>query len=79
MNKATCSFVYFNPHAIAMKKLEPLSKEYVAEAFESTNLTVHNSSCELFSDIIDRGFSKPVFLFMSSGDFDGLNLSLVLS
>ena len=78
MNNATCSFVYFNPHAISLKKLEPLTKEYVEKAFDGTNLTVHSSSCELFSDIIDRGFPKPVYLFMSSGDFDGFNLSGVL-
>lgn len=78
MNNAAYSFVYFNPHAITMKKLEPLTKEYVEESFQGTNLTVYDSSCELFSDIIDCGFGKPVYLFMSSGDFDGFNLSGIL-
>ncbi len=78
MKNAAYAFVFFNPHAIQMKKLEPLTKEYVEKAFGGSNLVVHNSSCELISDIIDRGFSKPVFLFMSSGDFDGFSLSRIL-
>jgi UDP-N-acetylmuramate: L-alanyl-gamma-D-glutamyl-meso-diaminopimelate ligase len=78
MNSATEAFVYFNPHAIGLKKLEPLSKEAVEQAFAGNNVKVYDTACELFSDLKDRGFYKPVYLFMSSGNFDGLNLKKLI-
>lgn len=78
MNSATSAFVYFNPHAIGLKKLEPLSKEQVEKAFAGNNINVYNNACELFSDLKDRGYYNPVYLFMSSGDFDGFSLNKLI-
>jgi UDP-N-acetylmuramate: L-alanyl-gamma-D-glutamyl-meso-diaminopimelate ligase len=78
MNSATAAFVYFNPHAIGLKKLEPLSKEYVKKAFVGNNVDVYSNACELFSDIKDRAYHNPVYLFMSSGDFDGFGLKKLI-
>jgi UDP-N-acetylmuramate: L-alanyl-gamma-D-glutamyl-meso-diaminopimelate ligase len=71
MKSASAAFVYFNPHAIALKKLEPLSKETVLKAFGGSGTQVFDNSRELFSFIKSRNYSSPVYLFMSSGDFDG--------
>jgi UDP-N-acetylmuramate: L-alanyl-gamma-D-glutamyl-meso-diaminopimelate ligase len=75
LNKATVPIVYYNPHAIKMKKLPPLSPENVKEAFGLKDLLVYNRSDELFSFLRTRKFTNPVYLFMSSGDFDGHSLS----
>jgi UDP-N-acetylmuramate: L-alanyl-gamma-D-glutamyl-meso-diaminopimelate ligase len=56
-----------------MKKLPPLSKEKVREAFGSEKIIVHNNSHELFSEIKKMKSEYPVILLMSSGDFDGLD------
>jgi UDP-N-acetylmuramate: L-alanyl-gamma-D-glutamyl-meso-diaminopimelate ligase len=74
MEKATYSFVYFNPHAVEMKKLALLSKKNVAELFGGTNLQVYDVSAEMFNDIKSLGVKHPVFLLMSSGDFDGADI-----
>lgn len=71
---ATRAFVYFNPHQFELKKLEPLSKEDVKKAFGSENLGVYDNSKEMFSDIKNYRCDSPVYLFMSSGDYDGYDL-----
>jgi UDP-N-acetylmuramate: L-alanyl-gamma-D-glutamyl-meso-diaminopimelate ligase len=48
---APVAFVYFNPHAIELKKLKHLSKETVQEAFAEENLKVYDNSSEMFSYI----------------------------
>lgn len=75
LKEATNAFVYFNPHAIALKKLKPISKDIVSKAFAGDNIQVFDNSQELFSYIKNQKYSSPVYLFMSSGDFDGYDLA----
>ena len=71
---STEAFIYFNPHAIALKKLADLSKDSVSEAFEGNNVKVFNNSREMFSVIQSTKYQSPVYLLMSSGDFDGFDM-----
>ena len=77
MEKATSAFVYFNPHQFELKKLPPLSKDAVKEAFSGQNLAVFDNSAEMFDFIKSSHFPSPVYLFMSSGDFDGCDLKML--
>jgi UDP-N-acetylmuramate: L-alanyl-gamma-D-glutamyl-meso-diaminopimelate ligase len=72
---ATTAFIYFNPHAIELKKLKSLSKAAVNNAFGGKNIEVYDNSGEMFSKIKSFNYSNPVYLFMSSGDFDGFDIS----
>jgi UDP-N-acetylmuramate: L-alanyl-gamma-D-glutamyl-meso-diaminopimelate ligase len=74
MDKASLSFVYFNPHAVQMKKLELLSREQIAGFFDNKRLKAYDSSAGMFSEIRNLKVEKPVYLLMSSGDFDGTDL-----
>jgi UDP-N-acetylmuramate: L-alanyl-gamma-D-glutamyl-meso-diaminopimelate ligase len=78
LDSVSAAFVFFNPHAVAIKKLEKLDKETVMKAFGS-DIEVFDNSMELFSKIRELNFSDPVFLFMSSGDFDGYDLKSVIN
>jgi UDP-N-acetylmuramate: L-alanyl-gamma-D-glutamyl-meso-diaminopimelate ligase len=78
MTDATVAFVYFNPHAIELKKLKHLSVKAVYEAFGGSNLKVYDNSKEMFSYIKSQTYRCPVYLFMSSGDFDGYDLSTLI-
>lgn len=74
LEKATFSYIYFNPHATILKKLPSLSVEDVRKAFGDSNVMVFDNSSEMFSFIQKQKFRNPVYLFMSSGDYDGKNL-----
>lgn len=79
MEQANEAFVYFNPHAIALKKLEAVSPETIKEEFGGSNLKVFSNSAELFSFISNQNYPNAVYLFMSSGDFDGQDLRKVVN
>ena len=72
---ATVAFVYFNPHALELKKLKHLSKEAVIKAFGGDNIKVYDNSGEMFSFIKSQDYRCPVYLLMSSGDFDGFDIN----
>jgi UDP-N-acetylmuramate: L-alanyl-gamma-D-glutamyl-meso-diaminopimelate ligase len=74
LEKATMAMVYFNHHAISLKRLPDLSSEDVKRAFGKGNITVYDNSAEMFSFIRQQKFNNPVYLFMSSGDYDGCNI-----
>jgi UDP-N-acetylmuramate: L-alanyl-gamma-D-glutamyl-meso-diaminopimelate ligase len=75
MDKAAAAFIYFNPHAIAMKKLPPVSTDQVREAFGDERINVFNDSSELFNAIKNVKAGHPVYLIMSSGDFNGTDFN----
>jgi len=78
MNGTKTSLVYFNPHSIEMKKLKPVVKEDVKSAFGGKNLSVFDDSDEMFRCIKELKYTSPVYLFMSSGDFNGYDLAKVI-
>jgi UDP-N-acetylmuramate: L-alanyl-gamma-D-glutamyl-meso-diaminopimelate ligase len=75
--KASIAFIYFNPHALKLKKLPPLSIEKIKDAFGGSVTEIYNNSEELFSVMKRIKSDSPVFLLMSSGDFDGTDLNLL--
>lgn len=78
LQDATYAFVYFNPHAIALKKLAQLNRDDVKKAFGGNDIEVFDNATDLFSAIQNKVYSNPVYLMMSSGDFDGFDLKMLL-
>jgi UDP-N-acetylmuramate: L-alanyl-gamma-D-glutamyl-meso-diaminopimelate ligase len=74
LEKASEAFIYFNPHAISLKGLPPLTPDQVKNSFGMENLRVFYNSAELFSAVQKSGGAKTVYLLMSSGDFDGIDM-----
>jgi UDP-N-acetylmuramate: L-alanyl-gamma-D-glutamyl-meso-diaminopimelate ligase len=72
LNKAQRRLVYFNPHTVAHKKLPELTVAMVRQAFGDADLVVSTQSAEVVDWLKNQG--PGVFLLMSSGNFDGLNL-----
>lgn len=74
LEKADEAAVYFNPHALKMKRLPQLTENEVYKAFDSENVVVFSNSLKLQEWTINRIAEETIFLFMSSGNFDGINL-----
>jgi len=77
MDAADKAYVYFNPHTIQHKKLEPISKEQVKEAFGNENLEVFTDSDELFELLKAMNWNDKNLLLMSSGNFSGKDLKAI--
>ena len=77
MDKAEVPIVYFNPHAVAHKKLPPLTTEQVYEAFGNREIHVFNDSHELVAHLhqLMDGNTNYNLLMMSSGNFDGIDFA----
>lgn len=74
MDAADLAIVYFNPHTIEHKKLEPISEQQVAEAFDLPNLIVSTNSDDLFDFLKELNWQNSNLLLMTSGNFSGKNL-----
>ncbi|NOZ46628.1 MAG: peptidoglycan synthetase [Chlorobi bacterium] len=74
MNQADIAIVFFNPEAIKLKNLEPLSKQDINKAFGKQDLQIFNKPDELIHFLNKQELTNSNLLFMSSGNFAGINL-----
>ncbi len=74
MAEADMAFVYFNPKVIEHKRLTPITKEEVREAFGTENVEVFTESAALQERLKEISYSNAALLMMSSGTFDGVNV-----
>lgn len=74
LQAADIAVAYFNPEAIALKKLDPITKEDIQAAFDQDNLQVFDHISDLTSFLYNQAWENTNLLMMSSGNFDNLNL-----
>ncbi len=73
MEQADIAYVYFNPEVVEHKKLPQISEELVYEAFGTKNVTVFSDTEALQRILLDSGWDNTNLLFMSSGNFSGID------
>jgi UDP-N-acetylmuramate: L-alanyl-gamma-D-glutamyl-meso-diaminopimelate ligase len=66
--------VYYDQHTIEHKKLNPISEADIKKAFNSPQLKVFTDSGLLKEYLMKCNWKNKNLLFMSSGNFGGLNL-----
>lgn len=77
MAEADLAYVYFNPKVIEHKRLTPITKEEVRDAFGTKNVEVFTESEALQAQLretVSRQSQGIALLMMSSGTFDGVNV-----
>lgn len=77
MDVADEAIVYFNPHAIALKKLPPVSEEMIIKAFKRKDLKVFNDSDLLYASLKSKNWKNCDLLMMSSGNFNGMKIEKI--
>lgn len=77
MDKADKAIVYFNPHALKLKRLPEITCEQVKEAFGRDDLHVYNDSEQMLADILTMYWDNTNLLLMSSGNFDGWDIQSI--
>lgn len=75
MDKADDAIVFYSNHAIKLKKLKNIDKDLVAESFEKQGITVFDDKNNLINRLLFMELNNTVLLFLSSGNFDGLDLN----
>ena len=67
--------VFYSKHALKIKGLEDLSEQDIFEAFGRDDLNVFTDSSEFESFIYDKDLSSSNLLFMSSGNYGGVDFN----
>jgi UDP-N-acetylmuramate: L-alanyl-gamma-D-glutamyl-meso-diaminopimelate ligase len=75
MDKADTAVVYFNPHALKLKRLPDITPEQIRIGFGRNDLEVFSDSSLLKQRLQNEAKTNIIFLMMSSGNFDGLDLA----
>lgn len=73
MNDADKACVFYSKHALELKRMPHLSKEIVNKGFAKEGLQVFNERSELESWLNSLNYDNAVVVFMSSGNYDGLD------
>ncbi len=74
LDPADEALVYFNPHALQIKRLPAITSEQICQGFANTGLEVYSSATELIERLMKEDSKNCVFLLMSSGNYDGIDL-----
>ena len=75
LDPADVPLVYFNPHALKIKRLPEITPMQIRDGFANEKLEVFNDSALLFERLMKEANQHCVFLMMSSGDYDGIDLA----
>ena len=73
MQAADIAMIYINPETVKHKNLKILNKEDIQSAFNSDQLTVFFDKKELFDTLKKLQLTNRNVLFMTSGNFDGVD------
>ena len=75
MDEPDVAIVYFNPHTIAHKRLDPISVDDVKKAFQREDLIVLTDASLVEMILMESDWEKTHLLWMTSGNFDGLDIA----
>jgi len=72
LDPADEAVVFYDPHAVAIKKLALMSHHRIREGFGKSDLSILGSKEELLGYLRSSNLQKAVLALMSSGSFNGL-------
>ena len=79
MDKADEAIVFYSRHALELKRMDFLEPELVREGFKKHNLNVITEREKLEEKLKSYDFKNTNYLFMSSGNYDGMNILSTLN
>ena len=79
MDNADEAIVFYSKHALELKRMPPLDSKIIADGFKKTGLRVVSSKEELERQLTETSTRSTNFLFMSSGNYDGMDILKVVS
>ncbi len=78
LKSADEAIVFYSNHALEIKRLPLLNPEKVKEGFGKENLQVITSREDLEKRLVNTTKTNANFLFMSSGNYEGMNILQVI-
>jgi len=73
LDAADKAVVFYSPHAVEIKKLEKVSAEQIANAFERDDLIIYTNPTEFKEFLFSQNLENTALLLMSSGNYGELD------
>jgi len=77
LDAADTAVVFYSPHAVEIKKLQPVTRKQIAKAFQRDDLIIYTDPQEFKSYLFHHDFKNSTLLLMSSGNYGGLDFEKV--
>jgi len=77
LDAADTAVVFYSPHAVEIKKLDPISEEQIAEAFKRDDLVIFTEPKAFKEFLFSQQYDETSLLLMSSGNYGGLDFEEV--
>lgn len=79
LDTADVAVVFYSPHALEIKKLQPITQQQIAAAFKREDLIIYTEPIEFKNYLFNYNFTNSTLLLMSSGNYGGLDFEEVKS
>lgn len=77
LEAADVAVVFYSPHALEIKKLDAITHEQIATAFNRDDLIIYTNPQEFKNFLFTQDFDNKALLLMSSGNYGGLDFEEV--
>jgi UDP-N-acetylmuramate: L-alanyl-gamma-D-glutamyl-meso-diaminopimelate ligase len=77
LNQADVAVVFYSPHAVQIKRLEEVTKDQIAKAFQRDDLMIYTNPKEFQEFLFSQDLNNKAILLMSSGNYGGLDFEKV--
>ncbi|WP_397362021.1 UDP-N-acetylmuramate--L-alanine ligase [Olleya sp. R77988] len=77
LDAADVAVVFYSPHAVEIKKLDKVTQDQIATAFERDDLIIYTNPDDFKNYLFAQDFNNKALLLMSSGNYGGLDFDEV--
>lgn len=77
LDAADVAVVFYSPHAVEIKKLEKVTKEQIANAFQRDDLVIYTDTTAFKEYLFSQNLENTALLLMSSGNYGGISFEEV--
>jgi UDP-N-acetylmuramate: L-alanyl-gamma-D-glutamyl-meso-diaminopimelate ligase len=77
LDAADVAVVFYSPHAVEIKKLEEVTQNQIAQAFQRDDLIIYTNPNDFKNFLFSQNFDNKALLLMSSGNYGGLDFDAV--
>lgn len=77
LDAADIAVVFYSPHAVEIKKLDEVSHQQIAEAFDRDDLLIYTNPSDFKDYLFSQDYKDKALLLMSSGNYGGLDFDAV--
>ncbi|MGB5204435.1 UDP-N-acetylmuramate--L-alanine ligase [Eudoraea sp.] len=79
LKEADVSAVFYIPESVKIKGLEEITKDQIEQAFQQKDINIFTNSAAFKEFLFEQDVTKSIILFMSSGNYGGLDLNEVVN